>query len=104
MKDTRTPIGRRLYQARKSKDYTQADLAEKSGMTRSQITKYEAGDVKGITTDKIAEFAEILEVSPVWLIGWDEEPENVSVDVSLLTSNEIKQVKQYIDFLISSRE
>jgi Predicted transcriptional regulators len=97
-------IARRIALSRQTSKMTQKDLADKLGIDRSQLARIETGNTNGITIGRIAEIAEILNVNPIWLSGWDNEPDTLSMDVSLLTSNERKQVKQYIDFLISSRE
>lgn len=41
--DTRTRIGQRLQEARKAKGMTQQDVADKSGVTRTTVSKIEAG-------------------------------------------------------------
>lgn len=43
MTDTRTRIGQRLQEARKEKGMTQQDVASKSGVTRTTVSKIEAG-------------------------------------------------------------
>ena len=41
--DTRTRIGQRLQESRKAKGMTQQDVADKSGVTRTTVSKIEAG-------------------------------------------------------------
>lgn len=41
--DTRARIGQRLQEARKAKGMTQQDVADKSGVARTTVSKIEAG-------------------------------------------------------------
>ena len=52
-------------------NYTQEELAQKLGLQKSAIAKYENGRVENIKRSIIAQMAEILECSPAYLMGWD---------------------------------
>lgn len=53
--------------------YTQEELGEKLGLQKSAIAKYENGRVENIKRSVIANMARILECSPAYLMGWNEE-------------------------------
>ena len=64
----------RLLQARKAKGMTQGELASMVENTvKSQISEYERAK-RPIPHDKFERFAQVLNVSPMWLRGYDEVP------------------------------
>ena len=66
-------IGQRIKYCREQKNLTQTELAERTGTTKQNIYKYENGIITNIPSDKIQRMADVLEVSPAFLMGWDEE-------------------------------
>jgi repressor LexA len=64
----------RLLQARKAKGMTQGELAGMVENTvKSQISEYERAK-RPIPHDTFEKFAQVLNVSPMWLRGYDEVP------------------------------
>ena len=63
-------IGQRIKRIREAKDYTQEHLANKLGISQNSYSKIETGGVK-ITTDRLKQIAEVLEVSPEELLHED---------------------------------
>lgn len=63
-------VGENIYKARKEKGITQEELANKIGVKRSIISKYENGSVQ-ISTSTLKKIADVLEVSPTLLIDWE---------------------------------
>src|SRR5665648_389469 len=61
-------MGERIKELRISKGYTQEDLGKK----KAAIQKYENGDVENIKRSKIKLLADVLEVTPSYIMGWDE--------------------------------
>lgn len=60
---------------------SQADLANKLGYkSRSAINKIESG-LRDISQSKLSQFAEVLETTPTYLMGWDDE-KLISPDIS----------------------
>ena len=68
-------IGERIAARRKQLGLTQEELAHKLGYTsKSTINKIELG-INDLRQSKIKEVAEALDVTPGYLMGWeDEEP------------------------------
>jgi transcriptional regulator with XRE-family HTH domain len=64
--------GDRIKELRKSKGMTQQDLAQKLGLQDSAIAKYENGRVENIKRSVIADMAQVLDCSPVYLLGLDD--------------------------------
>ena len=78
-------IGDRIRIAREKKGYSQADLAELVGYkSRSSINKIEK-EGRDIPRSSIVKFAEVLGVSPSYLIGWEDEEKPKVTDSSELT-------------------
>ena len=52
---------------------TQEELAQRLGLQKSAIAKYENGRVKNIKRSIIVHMAQILECSPTYLLGFDDD-------------------------------
>ena len=66
-------IGERIKVARLKKGYSQTDLAELLGYkSRSSINKIEK-EGRDIPRSIIVKLAELLDVTPAYLMGWEEE-------------------------------
>ncbi len=50
--------------------YTLQEVADKMGLTRSTIQKYESGLIKGVDTKTLEMLAGVLETTPAYLMGW----------------------------------
>ena len=70
-------MGERIKLLRKEHNLTQEELGAKIGVQKAAIQKYEKGTVKNIKRDSLIKLATILETTPEYLLGWDEEPKNV---------------------------
>lgn len=65
--------GDRIRQLRESKSLTQEDLARLLNTKRQTISKYEKNIVTNIPSDKLEELAKVLNTTPEFILGWDEE-------------------------------
>ena len=92
-------FGTRLKSALKRKNMSQSKLSEISGINTSTISEYISGRYEP-SRSRIAEFANILDVNEVWLMGYDVpmernasklEPEIPEVDTSVLTPEELAE-------------
>lgn len=52
---------------------TLEDVAKVVGVSIPTIQRYESGEIQNVRRDKIANLAKALEVSPSYLMGWDED-------------------------------
>ena len=83
-------IGERVRTARERKGFTQDELAHKLGYkSRSSINKIEKE--RDIPRSMIVKLAEILDVTPAFLMGWDEEKKDKS-NISAVFNNNIYMV------------
>ena len=75
--EIRKIAAQRLREARKDKGMTQEELASMVENTvKSQISEYENAR-RSIPHDKIEEFAKILNVSPLWLWGYNDTKQDL---------------------------
>ena len=65
-------MAERIKERRKAMGYTQTELGEKLGLQASAIAKYENGRVKNMKRSVIANMAKVLECSPTYLMGLDD--------------------------------
>ncbi len=78
-------MAERIKERRLQMAYTQEELAQKLGLQKSAIAKYENGRVENIKRSVIADMANILECSPSYLMGWDEPtPSRKGVIINVL--------------------
>lgn len=49
------------------------DIARYVGVSGATVSRWESGDIENIRRDKIAKLAEILRVTPSYLMGWEND-------------------------------
>lgn len=100
-------IGERVKILRKSLGYTQKDLANKCGYkSLTTINKIELG-INSIPLDTVEKLATALQVTPAYLMGWQEptkEDNELITLINQLNADEIKELSNYIDYIISKRK
>ena len=64
-------IGERIKNLRLKNNYTLDEIADKLGTSRQTIFKYENNIVTNIPSDKIEKLALIFNVSPAYIMGWE---------------------------------
>lgn len=72
-------IGNRIKSAREKRGLTQEELGAKCGTTKQTIFKYETGVVTNIPTTRIQQIADVLQVSPAYLMGWESEDSALNI-------------------------
>lgn len=66
--------GQRIRKARTDAGISQTELAAKIKVSKQTLYKYENDIITNIPSDKIAEIAEICDVTPNYLMGWEGNP------------------------------
>ncbi len=80
-------MGEKIRQSRIQKGYSQVELAEMLGLkSRSSINKIEMGE-RDISKKHIEKLAEILGVTPVYLMGWENKQEEMTEELIEKDSN-----------------
>ena len=69
---------KRIKECRLKYGLTQEELANKLGLKKSAIAKYENGRIENIKRSIIEEMANIFECNPSYLMGWAESDINKS--------------------------
>lgn len=96
----------RLQEALKERGMLPVDLARKSGINKGLISRYLHGEVLP-KQNAIGTLAEVLNVSPAWLMGYDltmDGKEKIEIDVDKLTDLNQEKLKAYYQALIDSQE
>lgn len=72
-------MGQRIRDRRIALELTLDELGKKVGVGASTVRKWETGFIKDMRSDKIQKVADALDVTPAYLMGWDES-QSVSVE------------------------
>lgn len=62
----------RIKETRLKKGYTLDDFAEKTGISRTTLHRYE-NDSSSIPSARLLIISDVLDVSPAYLMGWEDE-------------------------------
>lgn len=65
-------MGERIKARRIELELTLDELGGMVGSTASTVRKWETGYIKNMRSDKIKRVAEALQVTPAYLMGWEE--------------------------------
>lgn len=93
--------GQRIKIKREQMGINQTDLAQKIGVSKQTLYKYENDIITNIPSDAIEKMSVVLECTPAYLMGW-EEKEHIKKYAEILASmpDDIRDnVMHYIDFL-----
>jgi transcriptional regulator with XRE-family HTH domain len=93
---------------RKELGLTLEDVANRVGVSRTTVQRWEKGVLQNPGRDKIATLAAALQVSPEYLLGWTDDPglkmeQDLAAAAAGLTPEETASVLNYIAFLKAQR-
>ncbi len=74
-------VGDRIRARRDSLEISQTDLAAKAGIKKQTLYKYEMNMITNIPSDAIERLADILHVSPSYLMGWENSLSKENADL-----------------------
>ncbi len=63
----------KLKNRRKELGLTMLEIAQKVGVSEATVSRWESGDIANMRRDKIASLANALNVTPAYIMGWDEK-------------------------------
>ena len=99
--------GERIKQRRKEMGLTADVLAEKLGVSRSTIFRYEKGDIDKIPAESLSIIAAALNTTPAYLMGWKDDGQQffhgISVFPTVEKTNPISK-GSYEDLVITEME
>ena len=68
-------VGERIKNVRIKRGLSQVELADKVGLSKQTLYKYENDIITNIPSDKIEAIADVLKTKPSILMGWQEHLE-----------------------------
>lgn len=81
-------MAQRIKDLRREKGLTLEQVADRVGVGKSTVRKWETGMIANMKRDKIASLAEALGTTPAYLMGWSESEEKISPEEIKLTEGE----------------
>ena len=95
--------GQRIKHLRELKHISKTDLAEMIGTSKQNLYKYENGIITNIPSDKIELMAQIFNVSPCYIMGWDQSTDErraVVDKVYSLPEKKFRKLKAVLDIIL----
>lgn len=92
-------IGSRILDLRKAHGMTQTELGQKIGVQRAAIQKYESGLVENIPLKSVELLAEVLGVTPSYLLGWQQKEATLADEVKALHAVQEAFGKESVELL-----
>lgn len=113
MSDFNKEVGIKIKELRKQSGLTMRELGEMVGLTEGTIQRYETGQIKGIDVDLIKRMAKALNVSPVYILGWEDNndkkesnedkyiPETLAAhfDGDEFSKEDLEDIENFIEFV-----
>lgn len=99
-------IGARIKARRSELGISQDELAEKIGVSRTTIIRYESGQIENMRTDKIMVLADVLHTEPNELLGWKRQDGSELLDFIInnrWSEMEVLKMIDYGKFIIGQR-
>lgn len=77
--------GTKIKELRTIANMSQEELGRRVGVQRAAINKYEKGTVENIPIKTIEKIANVFEVSPTYIVGWNDIESNpLSAEIKVL--------------------
>ena len=88
-------IIKRIKERRIRLNLSYQDLADKTGISKSTLQRYETGFIKNLPIDKLEILANALDTTPGYLMGWEKESTDSSFEYKT-----IKNPKDAMTFIL----
>lgn len=85
-------VGERIKILRERLGMSQIDFATKLNISKQNLYKYENNIITNIPSDKIEAAAKLCNVSPAYLMGWEDEEKIADSLYSLTVSPKLQQL------------
>lgn len=97
--------GKRIKERRKELDISAVQLAERLGLSKATVHRYESGDIKNIKMPVIEAMAKVLKVNPLWLLGKSEIKDgHTGYDVCNALNDLLTDLNQYDDLVVNGQK
>lgn len=105
-------IGDKIHQLRIANNMTLEELGNKVSVGKSTVRKWEQGIIQNMKRDKIDLLARALNCSPAYLMGWEENPEDIQTRLTeaYIKGNRVarlskdEKVMKYAEYLMDMSE
>ncbi len=100
-------INQIIKQRRLELGLTLKEVAAALGIAESTVSRYESSDIQNMGIDKIESLAKVLQCSPAYLMGWEEQkPTTIAAhfDGSEYTEEELDKIKEFAAFVKAQRK
>ncbi len=103
-------IQEKIKKRRECLGLTYEEIAKIVGVSKSTVRKWETGMIENMKHDKIALLARALQVSPGYLMGWEDGPDEDDIKTIAahafddLDEEQIKKVIEYAKFIKSQQK
>ena len=92
--------GTRIKELRTIAGMSQEELGRRVGVQRAAINKYEVGSVTNIPLSTIEKMAALFDVSPTYIVGWDNTSSNpLSAETKVIKGVQTFYGKDAVDLL-----
>lgn len=96
--------GKRIKVRRKEMKISAAVLAERVGLSKATIHRYENGDIKNIKMPVLESIADVLKVNTLWLIGKSDCKENhKGYDVCVALDDMLRDLAMFDDLVCNGK-
>ena len=93
--------GERIKELRLLSEMSQEELGRRVGVQRAAINKYEKGTVTNIPIQTIERMAQVFDVSPAYIVGWNNQEANLSAEVKIIQGVSFFYGKEAVELLES---
>ena len=97
---------KRIKELRENTDVTLKDMAKIIGVSEATVQRYECGKIYELPYKVIESYAEKFNVSPSYIMGWDNsseiklssDEENIIIEYRKLNKNGKQQLRHIIEY------
>ena len=95
--------GQRIKLKREELAMSQTELANRIGISKQLLYKYEKGLITNIPSDSIEKLSDALNVSPAYILGWEisDDTSTLVKSIESLPPEKLEALKTYVKFLLS---
>ena len=87
-------LANKLRTKRLENNLSLQEVAEKLGISKVTVSRYETLDITNIPSDKIEGMAKLYNTTPAYLMGWEDKKEENNV-FSQLTEDELAKLEKF---------
>ena len=88
-------LANKLRAKRLENNLSLQEVADKLGISKVTVSRYETLDITNIPSDKIEGMAELYNTTPAYLMGWEEDKKEENNIFSQLTEEELAKLEKF---------